>query len=144
MELTAEAMEAISDFYAQLRENNENLRLPITVRTLEGIIRLSTAAAKARMSEEGVEEVQLQPIFTMRAARASAVQHIGQSLTVSVSKASPLPTPFCVLALGQREAWDNHKISVLSAKRRIVFFPCLFEALEAEVQVSSCINRVRA
>ena len=138
MELTAEAMEAISDFYAQLRENNENLRLPITVRTLEGIIRLSTAAAKARMSEEGVEEVQLQPIFTMRAARASAVQHIGQILTVSVSKASPLPTPFCVLA------WDNHKISVLSAKRRIVFFPCLFEALEAEVQVSSCINRVRA
>ena len=50
-------MEAISDFYAELRENNEHLRLPITVRTLESIIRLSTAAAKARMSEEGVEEV---------------------------------------------------------------------------------------
>ena len=50
-------MEAISDFYAELRENNEHLKLPITVRTLESIIRLSTAAAKARMSEEGVEEV---------------------------------------------------------------------------------------
>lgn len=50
-------MEAISDFYAELRENNEHLRLPITVRTLESIIRLSTAAAKARMSEDGVEQV---------------------------------------------------------------------------------------
>ena len=50
-------MEAISDFYAELRENNEHLRLPITVRTLESIIRISTAAAKARMSEDGVEQV---------------------------------------------------------------------------------------
>lgn len=57
MELTSSAMEAISDFYAELRESNEHLRLPITVRTLESIIRLSTAAAKARMSEDGVGEV---------------------------------------------------------------------------------------
>lgn len=57
MELTNSAMEAISDFYSELRAHNEHLRLPITVRTLESIIRLSTAAAKARMSEEGVEEV---------------------------------------------------------------------------------------
>ena len=75
MELTAGAMEAISDFYAQLRENNEHLRMPITVRTLEGIIRLSTAAAKARMSEEGVEEVKplLVSLFTVHAAGALAV-----------------------------------------------------------------------
>jgi DNA replication licensing factor MCM3 len=57
MELTAGAMEAISEFYSQLRANSEHLTLPITVRTLETIIRLSTAAAKARMSEEGVEQV---------------------------------------------------------------------------------------
>lgn len=62
MELTNSAMEAISDFYSELRAHNEHLRLPITVRTLESIIRISTAAAKARMSEEGVEEVRgLQP-----------------------------------------------------------------------------------
>ncbi len=57
MELTAGAMEAISEFYSELRANSEHLTLPITVRTLETIIRLSTAAAKARMSEEGVEQV---------------------------------------------------------------------------------------
>ena len=65
MELTPSAMEAISDFYADLRQNNEHLRLPITVRTLESIIRLSTAAAKARMSEEGVEEVSCLGVASM-------------------------------------------------------------------------------
>jgi DNA replication licensing factor MCM3 len=57
MELTAGAMEAISEYYCELRANSERLTLPITVRTLEAIIRLSTAAAKARMSEEGVQQV---------------------------------------------------------------------------------------
>ena len=60
MELTAGAMEAISEFYSELRANSEHLTLPITVRTLETIIRISTAAAKARMSEEGVEQVSAQ------------------------------------------------------------------------------------
>lgn len=68
MELTAGAVEAISEFYSELRANSEHLTLPITVRTLETIIRLSTAAAKARMSEEGVEQVSaLQPaVFRVR------------------------------------------------------------------------------
>ncbi|KAA6417220.1 MAG: DNA replication licensing factor MCM3 protein 1-like [Trebouxia sp. A1-2] len=60
MELTAGAVEAISEFYSELRANSEHLTLPITVRTLETIIRLSTAAAKARMSEEGVEQVDVE------------------------------------------------------------------------------------
>ena len=73
MELTSSAMEAISDYYSELRSHNEHLKLPITVRTLESIIRLSTAAAKARMSEEGVEEVgKLQPMtFTTRDVSSS-------------------------------------------------------------------------
>ena len=62
MELTGGAMEAISEFYSELRANSEHLTLPITVRTLETIIRLSTAAAKARMSEEGVEQVSQLPL----------------------------------------------------------------------------------
>ena len=59
MQLTPAAMEAISEFYTALRANGGHLTLPITVRTLETIIRLSTAAAKARMSEVGAEEVRL-------------------------------------------------------------------------------------
>ena len=57
MELTAGAMKDISEYYSELRADSENLTLPITVRTLETMIRLSTAAAKARMSVEGVEQV---------------------------------------------------------------------------------------
>ena len=44
-------MEAIGDFYAELRARADESALPITVRTLETLIRLSTAAAKARLSQ---------------------------------------------------------------------------------------------
>ena len=50
IELTGEAMEVIGDYYAELRSQADTNALPITVRTLETIIRLSTAAAKARLS----------------------------------------------------------------------------------------------
>ena len=43
-------MEVIGDYYAELRSQADTNALPITVRTLETIIRLSTAAAKARLS----------------------------------------------------------------------------------------------
>ncbi len=51
IELTGEAMEVIGDYYATLRARADESALPITVRTLETIIRLSTAAAKARLSQ---------------------------------------------------------------------------------------------
>lgn len=51
LELTGEAMEAIGEFYAELRSKGDESALPITVRTLETVIRLSTAAAKARLSK---------------------------------------------------------------------------------------------
>lgn len=57
MELTDAALESIQELYAELRDAKDNLSLPITVRSLETIVRLATAAAKARMSEEGVEPV---------------------------------------------------------------------------------------
>lgn len=44
-------MEAIADFYTELRGASQENALPITVRTLETIIRLSTATAKARLAE---------------------------------------------------------------------------------------------
>ncbi len=50
MELTGDAIVAIEDFYAELRAGGQEAALPITVRTLETIIRLSTAAAKARLA----------------------------------------------------------------------------------------------
>ena len=51
LSLEAEAMEKIADFYSELRGASQQNALPVTVRTLETIIRLSTAAAKARMAE---------------------------------------------------------------------------------------------
>ena len=49
--MTEEAVEAITDFYTELRGASQDNALPITVRTLETIIRLSTAAARARLAE---------------------------------------------------------------------------------------------
>lgn len=43
-------MEAIGDYYAELRAESDSRALPVTVRTLETVIRLSSAAAKARLS----------------------------------------------------------------------------------------------
>lgn len=61
-ELTLEASEAISEYYAELRNTAEVKALPVTVRSLETIIRLSCAHAKVRLSayveRQDVEEVQ--------------------------------------------------------------------------------------
>lgn len=48
--LSEEAMENISNAYASMRARQSRKNLPVTARTLETIIRLSTAAAKARLS----------------------------------------------------------------------------------------------
>lgn len=48
--LSNEAMETISASYANMRARQSRKNLPVTARTLETIIRLSTAAAKARLS----------------------------------------------------------------------------------------------
>ena len=49
--LSEEAMENISTAYANMRAKQTKQNLPITARSLETIIRLSTAHAKARLSE---------------------------------------------------------------------------------------------
>eukprot|EP01038_Epipyxis_sp_PR26KG_P006189 gene6189-8524_t len=54
-DLSDDAMEAITHIYAAMRSRNTRKNLPITARTLETIIRLSTASAKARLSSS-VEE----------------------------------------------------------------------------------------
>ena len=53
--LTDEAINTISDGYAQLRNERDSDSLPVTARTLETLIRLSSAHAKARLSRN-VEE----------------------------------------------------------------------------------------
>lgn len=61
-EMTPEATEAIAEYYADLRNSSEVQALPVTVRTLETIIRLACAHAKVRLSAlvemKDVEEVQ--------------------------------------------------------------------------------------
>lgn len=49
--LSEEAMERISGDYANMRAQQSRRNLPITARTLETMIRLSTAAAKSRLSQ---------------------------------------------------------------------------------------------
>jgi DNA replication licensing factor MCM3 len=49
-ELTPEAGEAIAEYYADLRSSAEVRALPVTVRTLETLIRLASAHAKVRLS----------------------------------------------------------------------------------------------
>ncbi|KAK9841241.1 hypothetical protein WJX74_002431 [Apatococcus lobatus] len=59
--LSPEAMDSIGDFYTELRSSSGERALPVTVRTLESIIRLATGAAKARLAEShvGVQDVEV-------------------------------------------------------------------------------------
>ncbi|MGA9839344.1 MAG: minichromosome maintenance protein MCM [Thermoplasmata archaeon] len=59
--LSDAALAALSDYYVKVREQGEepNSPVPITARQLEALVRLSEAAAKARLSSEvGVEDAQ--------------------------------------------------------------------------------------
>lgn len=51
-EMTPEATEAIAEYYAELRNSPDVAALPVTVRTLETIIRLACAHAKVRLSPQ--------------------------------------------------------------------------------------------
>eukprot|EP01080_Neovahlkampfia_damariscottae_P009309 gene9309-1397_t len=58
-ELTTEASNLISEKYCDLRKSNTQKTLPVTPRTLEALIRLATAHAKCRMSNEvSVDDVE--------------------------------------------------------------------------------------
>lgn len=54
--LTQSASDLISELYCDLRKSSTNRTLSITPRTLETIIRLSTAHAKCRMSQQVTDE----------------------------------------------------------------------------------------
>ncbi len=70
--LTEEAADEIKDFYVKLRNqstrsDNEIKPIPITARQLEGIIRLSEACAKVRLSNEVKREDAIKAIALMKA-----------------------------------------------------------------------------
>jgi DNA replication licensing factor MCM3 len=50
-DITDDASHAIENEFAQMRSKNSSKNLPITARTLETVIRLSTACAKSRLSK---------------------------------------------------------------------------------------------
>lgn len=52
VQLTPEANELIADYYTELRASSGDRALPVTVRTLETIVRLSSAHAKCRLSSK--------------------------------------------------------------------------------------------
>lgn len=52
VQLTQEANELIADYYTELRASSGDRALPVTVRTLETIVRLSSAHAKCRLSSK--------------------------------------------------------------------------------------------
>mmetsp|Transcript_11132 Transcript_11132/g.18061 ORF Transcript_11132/g.18061 Transcript_11132/m.18061 type:complete len:317 (+) Transcript_11132:188-1138(+) len=66
--LTAEASEFINQEYATLRQEQETKTLPVTARQLESFIRLSTAHAKARLSNEVEVSDAEEALRTMRYA----------------------------------------------------------------------------
>ena len=73
--LSDAALSALSDYYVKVREQGEepNSPVPITARQLEALVRLSEAAAKARLSSEvGVEDarraIQIMQNFLKRVA----------------------------------------------------------------------------
>jgi DNA replication licensing factor MCM3 len=58
--LSEDAMDRISNAYANMRAQQSKKNLPITARTLETMIRLSTAAAKSRLSDSvDIEDVEV-------------------------------------------------------------------------------------
>ena len=57
LKMSSEAMKAVTNLYLDLRAHDRDCNLPITVRTLEGVARISTAAAKARWETEHVRLV---------------------------------------------------------------------------------------
>lgn len=63
-EMTAETTELISLRYCELRKNAKQKTLPITPRTLETLIRLSTAHAKCRLSNY-VEEIDVNEAYAL-------------------------------------------------------------------------------
>ncbi|KAK9269735.1 hypothetical protein L1049_001513 [Liquidambar formosana] len=80
-DLQVDPQDIVMDMRQQANESGEAAAIPITVRQLEAIIRLSEALAKMRLSpvanEQNVNEaIQLFNVATMDAARSGINQHV--------------------------------------------------------------------
>jgi len=100
MGLTAAAQDAIADFYGELRAGaaagaGAAAPLPVTVRTLETAIRLSTAAARARLSAEGVtvDDVAVAKDLMTRMLDVDAADAADAAAAAVAAAAPPAPSP---------------------------------------------------
>ena len=83
-------MEAIGDFYSELRGASTDNALPVTVRTLETIIRLSTAAAKARLAPGMLLTISI-PFCSYHPLQGSTLDCVGANSGEQSSGCSILP-----------------------------------------------------
>lgn len=84
--LSDEAMETISTSYANMRARQSRKNLPVTARTLETIIRLSSASAKARLSSS-VDECDVE--VAMELMNFVLFHEIGSDASTPVASSEP-------------------------------------------------------
>lgn len=130
-ELTEEAREFIANRYAEMRCKSDERTLPVTARTLETVIRLASAHAKARLShvvEAGADCEVAMDILSF------ALYHDNNS-TISPAEGDEEETPEPVEVSDEGEPGDSDSDEPASKKQRL-------DAPDEEQQLQDLKRRV--
>ena len=94
-ELSQEAIDNISEIYATMRSKQSNRTLPVTARSLETLIRLSSAHAKLRLSpsvdKEDVEVAEKLVHFVLYSESSGEHETLGSRQATAVMEAGMVP-----------------------------------------------------